>query len=164
MVQSHFSNFRSKVIVYYFFLWGPKENGHQAMIIFGLASVDCSGKSLRFLRKIWGFWNTFSSNELIKTRKNPWGTWFSCLQLPNYMGCLTEFYESFTLFYTKMSFKILKISVRLFPEQSTFESCHLFRIFIRIILDPICRLLPKIFVKTFFLKHDIHDYLYPILK
>jgi hypothetical protein len=28
------------------------------------------------------------------------------------MGRLTEFYESFTLYYTKMSFKILKFSVR----------------------------------------------------
>jgi hypothetical protein len=29
-------------------------------------------------------------------------------QLPNYMGWLMEFYTSLTLFYTKMSFKILK--------------------------------------------------------
>jgi hypothetical protein len=29
-------------------------------------------------------------------------------QLPNYMGCLMEFYTSLTQLYTKMSFKILK--------------------------------------------------------
>jgi hypothetical protein len=34
---------------------------------------------------ISGFWNTFSSNNLIKTRKIPWGTPYSCLM---------EFYES----------------------------------------------------------------------
>jgi hypothetical protein len=27
------------------------------------------------------------------------------IQIPNYMGCLMEFYTSFTLFYTKMSFQ-----------------------------------------------------------
>jgi hypothetical protein len=32
------------------------------------------------------------------------------MQLPNYMGCLMEFYTSLTLFYTKMSFQILKFS------------------------------------------------------
>jgi hypothetical protein len=30
------------------------------------------------------------------------------IYLPNYMGCLIEWYESLTPFYTKMSFKILK--------------------------------------------------------
>jgi hypothetical protein len=34
------------------------------------------------------------------------------VQLPNYMGYLMEFYTSLTLFYTKMSFKILKFSNR----------------------------------------------------
>jgi hypothetical protein len=64
--------------------------------------VDCSGKNLRVLRKIWGFWNTFSSNN--KIDKDSWST--------NYMGCLTEFYDYLTLFYTKISFKILKFPVR----------------------------------------------------
>jgi hypothetical protein len=35
-----------------------------------------------------------------------------CIQLRNYMGCLMEFYTSLTLFYSKMSFKILKFSNR----------------------------------------------------
>jgi hypothetical protein len=34
------------------------------------------------------------------------------IQLPNYMACLVEFYSSLTLFYTQMSFKILKFSNR----------------------------------------------------
>jgi hypothetical protein len=46
------------------------------------------------------------------------------IQSPNYMGSLMEIYTSLTLFYTKISFKILKFSNRpscisLFLEQST---------------------------------------------
>jgi hypothetical protein len=40
------------------------------------------------------------------------------------MGCLMEFYPSYTLFYTKMSFKILKKfqqTISLFPAHSTLE-------------------------------------------
>jgi hypothetical protein len=37
---------------------------------------------------------------------------YKILKLPNYMGCLMEFYTSLTLFYMKMSFKILKFSNR----------------------------------------------------
>jgi hypothetical protein len=50
------------------------------------------------------------------------------IQLPNYMGCLMEIYTSLTLFYSRMSFKILKFSNRpdrtisLFPEQSTLDA------------------------------------------
>jgi hypothetical protein len=53
----------------------------------GSAKVDCSGKSLRVLREIWGFGNPFSSKKLIR---------------------LLKFHEAFT----QMSFKIVKYSVR----------------------------------------------------
>jgi hypothetical protein len=54
------------------------------------------------------------------------------IQLPNYMGCLMEFYTSLTLFYAKMKFKILKFSNRpsvFSPEQSTLlpvPTCSIF--------------------------------------
>jgi hypothetical protein len=55
------------------------------------------------------------------------------IQLLNYMGCLIEFYTSLKLFYTKMSFKILKIFqqiISLFPEQSTLhQACLAKRMF-----------------------------------
>jgi hypothetical protein len=44
------------------------------------------------------------------------------IQLPNYMGCLMDFNTSLTLFYTKMSFKILNIfqqTISRFLEKST---------------------------------------------
>jgi hypothetical protein len=34
------------------------------------------------------------------------------IQLPNYIGCLMEFYTSLKLFYTTMNFKILKFANR----------------------------------------------------
>jgi hypothetical protein len=33
--------------------------------------VDCSGKSLRVLQEIWGFWNSFSYKIVLKNRKIP---------------------------------------------------------------------------------------------
>jgi hypothetical protein len=36
------------------------------------------------------------------------------------MGCLVEFWASLTLFYTKMSFKILKLSYRLISPENYF--------------------------------------------
>jgi hypothetical protein len=46
------------------------------------SKVDCSGKSLRVLRNIWGFWNAVSFNKLIKTRKIPWGNTFTDAEHP----------------------------------------------------------------------------------
>jgi hypothetical protein len=43
------------------------------------------------------------------------------IQLPNYMGCLMEFYSSLALFYTKMSFKILKTDYQSFAQAIYFS-------------------------------------------
>jgi hypothetical protein len=77
--------------------------------------VECSGKRLMVCWKIWGFWNSYSYKIVLKTLIKFHEATHIVGQL---MGCLMEFYTSLTLFYTKMSFKILKFSNR--PEQSTF--------------------------------------------
>jgi hypothetical protein len=49
------------------------------------------------------------------------------IQLPNYMGCLKEFYTSLTLFLYKQEFQnpqIFQQTISLFPEQSTLVLRH----------------------------------------
>jgi hypothetical protein len=79
--------------------------------------VDCSGKRLMVCWKIWGFWNLFLYKMLLKTL-------LKFHEAPHIVGQPYGvphgiFQKSLTLFYTKVSFQILKFYNRpsvLFPS------------------------------------------------
>jgi hypothetical protein len=78
--------------------------------------VDCSGKSLRVLREIWGFWNSLSYKIVLKTRK--------FREAPRHIvGQLNESLLGENVFQNP---QIFRKTLRLFPEHSTLDTYKCF--------------------------------------
>jgi hypothetical protein len=78
--------------------------------ILSYPKVDCSGKRLMVCWKIWGFWNSFSYKIVLKTCNIPWGNPYIVGQLYGVPHGILRVFK--TLFYKKITFKILKLSNR----------------------------------------------------